>query len=147
MKRTVFFVSVLLLCTVDLFACSGDCIKCHPVLTKNNGFDQDHKILNSCKQCHIDGTQIATQKDPLKPFIITKKKDRAKESHVECGADCWQCHDIKKVALVDIQEHKELPKCIKCHTTLDKQLFSIGEKEGFEIYRMQSVSGYLFEKR
>ncbi len=49
-------ISILFLFLVHLFACSGDCVACHPKLIKKDGkMDRDHMILNKCKTCHQDG--------------------------------------------------------------------------------------------
>lgn len=124
MKQAI--ISALILFTADLFACSGDCAVCHPKLLHNGKYDSDHAILGKCKRCHIDGTKIIALKEPLKKgeaYKIVKSDDNKSLSHTECGADCWQCHSIDDVSAIDIQEHKVLGRCIKCHVKLDKSLF------------------------
>ena len=66
-----------------IYACDANCVACHPKLIKNGKMDDDHKILNRCTRCH------------------TAKENE--ESHSACGADCWRCHDIRKVGKIDVQ--------------------------------------------
>ena len=120
------------LLVIKLGACSGDCVACHPSLIKKDGkMDQDHKILEKCKLCHIDGTKIKmfdtnSSEHNKTGFEIVKLKETnsSKEKHTECGSDCWQCHDIKKVSKIDISEHKVLGKCIDCHVKIDKSVMN-----------------------
>jgi len=128
------FISFILLLSgfflADLNACSGDCVTCHPkLLQKNNKLDEDHRILNLCKNCHIDGTKIEMVEHnstyPL-DYRIVKVDDLNKSTHSACGSDCWQCHDIEKVGKIDIPEHKALPKCIKCHIKIKKEVLKLG---------------------
>ena len=89
-----------------LFACDANCLACHPKLAPNGKYDNNHKILKRCTNCHT--------------------QDPNEEDHGACGADCWECHDIQKVGDVNIPEHKVLAKCIKCHESVDKHLFEKG---------------------
>ncbi len=122
-------ISILFLFLVNLFACSGDCVACHPKLIKKDGkMDRDHMILNKCKTCHQDGTKIEMLSDSnasVPKFKIVKVKEVSEDTHTECGSDCWQCHDIKKVSNINIPEHKVLKDCIACHVKLDKNLLNI----------------------
>ncbi|UCN01301.1 hypothetical protein LCX93_05125 [Sulfurimonas sp. SWIR-19] len=110
---------------MKIFACSGDCIACHPTLVDVKGeMDNNHQILQRCKTCHRDGSKIVlldTNSSNVH-FKIVKIKTLKENSHTECGNDCWQCHDIKKVSQINIPEHKNLQKCIECHVKLDKTL-------------------------
>ncbi len=85
----------LLLFCGGAFACSSDCSQCH-VLPK----DREHKVLSSCTRCH--------QEHPEKAF---KGK---------CGADCFDCHDYKRVMELS-PAHKVLTKCVKCHKALKEK--------------------------
>ncbi len=107
----LFFISFVFY--IELSACEGDCLSCHPkLLDKNGKMDTNHQILSKCKNCH-------TKKS-------LSKIDMGTDS---CGQDCWQCHDIKKVQKTGIEEHKHLDKCIKCHISIDKnrEIFKIGK--------------------
>ncbi|WP_200762473.1 hypothetical protein [Nitrosophilus alvini] len=80
------------------FACTGDCIACHPVLKKS--IDKPHhKVLKRCIECH---------------------KENAGPQR-ECGADCFDCHDKNKLVKSNIPEHRAVKKCFKCH--IDKKEF------------------------
>jgi hypothetical protein len=118
-------VGILFIFVVNLFACSGDCVACHPKLIKKDGkMDKNHAILNKCKRCHQDGTKIEMidRKSSPPKFKIVKVESLEDSTHTECGSDCWQCHDIKKVSSINIAEHKVLKGCIACHVRLDKNL-------------------------
>jgi len=91
---------IIILTSVVLFGCDGDCIKCHSKLLKNGKLDERHQILNECKKCHK-----VTSEDLQKMGSL-------------CGQDCWNCHNIKKVSRIEIKEHLILTQCIKCHTKL-----------------------------
>jgi len=118
--------------TIELFACSGDCIACHPTLEDAQGkMDADHQILQRCKTCHRDGSKIVLLDSNTSKvhFKIVKIKKLEENSHTECGNDCWQCHDINKVSRINITEHKHLQKCITCHVQLDKNLLQLDATE------------------
>jgi hypothetical protein len=88
-----------------LFACDGDCMKCHPSLLKKNGLDTNHKVLETCITCH------QTSSDDLQRMGAM------------CGQDCWDCHSIEKVQKVLNPAHIVLNSCIDCHKKLDKKPF------------------------
>jgi len=94
---TVFFLFSIL-----LFACDGDCVKCHPKLLKNGKLDKNHIILGRC----------------LNRYKVTS--DDLNRMGAICGQDCWEWHSIKKVQKIKIKEHMVLDKCIVCHKKLDK---------------------------
>lgn len=103
MKNIILFFSLFIIG----FACSGDCIQCHPNLLKDGQLDKDHKILDNCINCHK-----------------VNEKDLAKMGSL-CGQDCWDCHNVEKVSDVklngkQITEHLVLTDCIACHKKLDK---------------------------
>jgi hypothetical protein len=98
-----FFILTLFI-TINLFSCEGDCVKCHPILLKNNGkMDNNHLILKKCKDCHN-----LTTNDMQK-------------MNAGCGEDCWNCHSIKEVKKINIPEHTILDNCIKCHIKLKEK--------------------------
>jgi len=132
-----FFIFVGLFCFLflkDVTACSGECVACHPKLIKKNGkMDKNHVILNRCKNCHRDGTKIEVIDKNVSEINVSNIKIvkfegniTASTSHTECGDDCWKCHDIKKVSLINIAEHKVLTTCIECHTKIDKDFLKSG---------------------
>lgn len=88
-----------------LFACDGDCMKCHPSLLEKNGPDANHKVLETCITCH------QTSSDDLQRMGAM------------CGQDCWDCHSIDKVQKVVNPAHMVLNSCIDCHKKLDQKPF------------------------
>lgn len=84
-----------------LIACTGDCASCH----FNIDFkDSRHSVMLNCKVCHTDEKLKDT---PMGNF---------------CGQDCFECHDIRKINAMPIQEHLALNTCISCHKKIDKKL-------------------------
>jgi hypothetical protein len=98
----------ILLFPLFLWACEGDCMVCHPGLKRLEGKTAaEHAVLRSCKTCH-------------------KKAMRESNATAECGRDCWECHDIRRVRSMDVAAHKGLNRCIECHLTLDRDLLRGG---------------------
>lgn len=87
------------------FACSGDCISCHPNLVKEGKLDSDHQILKECITCHK-----VTSDDLNKMGSL-------------CGQDCWDCHSVEKTQKVVNPSHSSLSLCIDCHKKLNKEEF------------------------
>jgi len=97
-----------------LFACEGDCLKCHPTLIKSGRIDANHQILTTCKNCHN-----STPKD-------------FEKMGAACGQDCWECHSVQKVMAIKIKQHEVLKNCIACHKKLAKnQGYLQINKDGF----------------
>ncbi len=89
----------LLLFATAAFACSGDCIKCHPVLKKSID-EPHHKVIKRCIECHKNSsTGVST-----------------------CGQDCFECHDKKRLANSPLPEHRAVAGCARCHLG-KKELF------------------------
>jgi len=78
-----------------LWACSGDCLSCHPALAENILTDERHKPMLTCKACHLN--------------------EEAGMS--ECGKDCFACHDIKKIDK-SVKEHDVIQGCRDCHMNM-----------------------------
>ena len=96
--RVVFFVVLFI---YGLFACSGDCLSCHPVL-KDKLEEKEHILLKECIACH---------------------KDDNVEAMASCGGDCFACHDKNKVInSTNIAAHQKLGECKTCHFEADKVL-------------------------
>ncbi|MDX1809575.1 MAG: hypothetical protein R3331_08560 [Sulfurospirillaceae bacterium] len=95
------FLSIVCIYAV-LFACEGDCLKCHQTLVKNGKIDENHQILTTCKNCHN-----STPKD-------------FEKMGAACGQDCWECHSVQKVMAIKIKQHEVLNNCIACHKKLAK---------------------------
>ena len=88
MKSTL----LLIIFSIYVFACSGDCMSCHPVL-KESIKKPHHQILTSCIKCHTS----------------------VPEGMSECGGDCFQCHSQNKLIKSDRKEHQNLGTCKECH--------------------------------
>lgn len=93
---------MLLLAFSVTYACENDCMKCHPVLMKSGSLDNNHKVLDTCIECHK----------------VTSNNFEKMGSM--CGQDCWQCHSVKKVMKVKNKSHMALDTCISCHISLEK---------------------------
>lgn len=89
MKKFLF---LLISLSIYTFACSGNCMQCHPVLEKSIK-KQHHQILTSCIKCHT--------------------KPAAGMS--ECAGDCFACHSQNKLIKSDRVEHQNLSTCKECH--------------------------------
>lgn len=93
MKKIIIFIASL------LFACSSNCLECHPKLkplenNPKNKYYKEHHFLTTCTKCH--------------PNHPSKGMD-------ECGADCFDCHSREKLINTPIPQHQKLKTCIKCH--------------------------------
>ncbi|RXJ87579.1 hypothetical protein [Arcobacter sp. CECT 8985] len=86
------YILVNLLFFTILFACSGDCMKCHPGLKKSIN-NKEHIILKQCITCH----------------------DKLSNQMSQCGGDCFSCHSQNKLINSDYKAHKQLASCKKCH--------------------------------
>lgn len=85
-------VILLILMTIYGFACSGNCILCHPKL-KDSIDKPHHKLLHSCIKCHT----------------------KLPEGMTECGGDCFECHSRNKLIKSNTIEHQKLSACKECH--------------------------------
>lgn len=88
MKIVLLFIFL----TLYSFACSGDCMACHPVL-KESIKEKHHQVLITCIACHT--------KTPT--------------TMVECGGDCFACHSQNKLIDSNRIEHQNLSTCKSCH--------------------------------
>ncbi|OQX60513.1 MAG: hypothetical protein B5M52_00055 [Helicobacteraceae bacterium 4484_230] len=98
MKTVVIFT---VLFAVRLFACTGDCLTCHPKLIDTIESDERHKPMLTCITCHKADT----------------------DSMSECGDDCFACHSIEKIEEPNIKEHMVIRGCRDCHMELKKEMF------------------------
>ena len=81
------------------WACSGDCLSCHPGLAANILSDERHKPMLTCKACHMN--------------------EEAGMS--ECGKDCFACHPIEKIDK-SVAQHLVIEKCRNCHMKMPATL-------------------------
>lgn len=99
MKKTVFS---LLLLTFSLFACTGDCLTCHPALQENILTDQRHNPMLTCINCHSANL----------------------DAMGDCGNDCFACHPMEKINN-GVKEHEVIQGCKDCHTQMKQELLDI----------------------
>ena len=83
----------------SLWACTGDCMTCHPALEENILTDKRHSPMLTCIYCHTtDNSSMA-----------------------ECGPNCFECHTKEKIDQPDIREHDVIESCRICHMKLKKE--------------------------
>lgn len=100
MKKILLFLTIL---TSILFACTGDCLTCHPALVPTIKEDTRHKAMLTCINCH--------SADP--------------NSMAECGSDCFECHSMAKINKPNIREHDVIQDCRDCHMKMADELKSL----------------------
>ena len=81
------------------WACSGDCLSCHPKLKATILTDKRHSPMLTCIACHKEETS----------------------GQSACGNDCFSCHPIDKID-PSVKEHKVINDCRNCHMKMPKQL-------------------------
>lgn len=99
MKLILFILALVL----NIYACTGDCLSCHPNLALTIEEDERHKPMLTCINCHSpDANKMA-----------------------DCGADCFSCHPMSKINDLGIKEHRVIQGCRDCHVKLKQALFGI----------------------
>lgn len=96
MKILLLLLSIF---TFMAFACSGDCMQCHPILEKSIE-KPHHKLLKTCINCHT----------------------KVPEAMTSCGGDCFSCHSQNKLINSNKIEHQGLESCKECHTNSEDLL-------------------------
>lgn len=99
MKKIIFVLSVL---SLSLFACTGDCLTCHPALEKNILTDSRHSPMLTCINCHS-----------ANPSAMA-----------DCGSDCFGCHSMEKINN-GVKEHEVIQGCKDCHVKMKQELLDI----------------------
>jgi hypothetical protein len=94
------WIAVLFGFSVALWACTGDCMTCHPALLKNIDSDMWHKPMTMCIKCHTANP----------------------EKMADCGSDCFACHPVAKIEAVRVPEHAVIRECRDCHMKLKVSL-------------------------
>ena len=99
---------IWILCVLNVvaFSCTGDCKACH----QNLNYVQDirHSPMTMCKNCHTDEKMVQIDMGG-------------------CGADCFACHDIKKIQSPQLaKSHTMLNACMQCHIQLSSSPLSTG---------------------
>lgn len=100
MKKIVILLTLL---TTFLYACTGDCLTCHPSLLSSIKEDMRHNAMTTCIECH--------SADP--------------NSMAECGSDCFECHSMAKINKPNIREHDVIQECRDCHMKMADDLKSL----------------------
>ncbi len=110
---------IVLFFTFSLYACTGDCLTCHPKLIPTINEDMRHKPMLTCIKCHSANPN----------------------SMAECGADCFSCHPISKIEKANVAEHEVIRSCRDCHVEKDKKIFDISTT--FNQSKKESVKEFL----
>jgi hypothetical protein len=97
------YLIVLILFTLSLFACTGDCLTCHPKLIPTINTDLRHKPMLTCIKCHSANPN----------------------SMAECGSDCFSCHPMEKINKANVREHDVIQACRDCHVGKKEKLFDL----------------------
>ena len=95
------YLTSILFFTFSLFACTGDCLTCHPKLVPTINVDVRHMPMLTCIKCHS-----------AEPNTMA-----------ECGDDCFSCHPMSKINKPDIREHDVIQSCVDCHVGQKEKLF------------------------
>ncbi len=101
MKKTLFFAAVCF--GSMLYACTGDCLSCHPSLLPTIEKDPRHRPMLGCIKCHRPET----------------------DAMAECGSDCFVCHPVEKIESRGIAAHKPIRGCRDCHMKLKAEMTDI----------------------
>jgi len=96
------YLVTIILFSLSLLACTGDCMSCHPKLVSNIDKDQRHKPMLTCIKCH-----------PADP-----------SSTAECGDECFSCHKASEIYKTKIKEHQVIQSCIDCHEADNDKIFN-----------------------
>jgi len=94
---------LLTLLTINLLACTGDCLTCHPALLPTIKEDSRHKAMLTCINCHSANPS----------------------SMAECGSDCFECHSMAKINKPNVREHDVIQECRDCHMKMSDDLKSL----------------------
>ena len=106
MKKIILF----LLFNLSLFACTGDCLTCHPSLVPTINEDLRHKPMQTCIRCHSANPN----------------------SMAECGNDCFACHSMEKINKPNVREHDVIQGCRDCHVGQVEEMLSLPQSnDGF----------------
>lgn len=101
-------VTLILFLMMSLFACTGDCLTCHPNLVPTINEDVRHKPMLTCIKCHSANPN----------------------SMAECGSDCFGCHSMEKINKPNVREHDVIQGCRDCHVGLKEKMMNVPETRG-----------------
>lgn len=111
----------MILFSVSLLACTGDCMSCHPKLVPTINEDERHKPMLTCINCH--------SADPNKM--------------ADCGADCFACHSMTKIYEANVKEHDVIQSCRDCHVKAKEKLFDTSNS--FNQSQVESMKDFLLK--
>ena len=95
------YLTLIALFCISIFACTGDCLTCHPKLIPTINEDLRHKPMLTCINCHsAEASKMA-----------------------ECGSDCFACHPMSKINKANVKEHDVIQACRDCHVGADEKMF------------------------
>lgn len=97
------YIFILTIFITTMFACTGDCLTCHPKLVPTIKVDVRHMPMLECIECH--------SAEP--------------NSMAECGDDCFGCHPMSKINDANVAQHDIIQTCVDCHVNADKKLLDI----------------------
>ncbi len=100
------YLFALVLLSISLLACTGDCLTCHPKLVPTINEDTRHKPMLTCIRCHAP--------DPSKM--------------ADCGAECFACHSMKKINSANVREHDVIQGCRDCHVGANEKIFDTSHR-------------------
>lgn len=101
---------ILLVFSLSLWSCTGDCFSCHPNLLDGLESDNRHLPMKTCINCHSsDNVQGMSA----------------------CGSDCFSCHSINKIQGSGVKEHKVISNCVECHTASKKFPSNVSNEDNF----------------
>ena len=112
-------IMIILLFTVNLLACTGDCMTCHPKLIPTIDEDLRHKPMLTCINCHT-----------AEPNTMA-----------ECGDDCFSCHPMSKINKPNLREHDVIQACRDCHVGEKEKMFDAAST--FDQSRNESLKDFL----
>jgi hypothetical protein len=115
MKIVLFIVFI----SLQIMACTGDCLTCHPNLVPTINEDARHKPMLTCIECHSANPN----------------------SMAECGSDCFACHSLKKINAAGVKEHDVIAGCRDCHVGAVEKMFDISTQLGQS--RSESLKDFL----
>ena len=115
------YIILLIFLTFSLFACTGDCLSCHPKLIPTIKEDLRHKPMLTCINCH--------SADPNKM--------------ADCGSDCFACHSMSKINKANVREHDVIQECRDCHVGEKEKLFDISAS--FDQTPSDTLKGFLIK--
>ena len=101
------------------WACSGDCLSCHPALKATILTDMRHKPMLTCIACH--------------------KEEQGGIS--ECGKDCFACHDVAKIDMKTIIEHQVINECRACHMNVPQNLSHVPSQTSQDTTILELLQG------